>query len=86
MPDDFDVIVIGGAEAVTGRIDADAALAQRDYMTADWDDAGQRSWVEGKGIELVRGVGALAGERAVEVALREGSARRWLHLLEAYGC
>jgi pyruvate/2-oxoglutarate dehydrogenase complex dihydrolipoamide dehydrogenase (E3) component len=70
--------VPGAAEAVTGRIDADAALAQRDYMTADWDDAGQRPWLDGKGIELVRGVGALAGERAVEVALRDGSARRLL--------
>ena len=36
--------VPGAAEAVTGRLDTDAALAQRDYMTADWDDASQRSW------------------------------------------
>jgi pyruvate/2-oxoglutarate dehydrogenase complex dihydrolipoamide dehydrogenase (E3) component len=68
--------VPGAAEAVTGSVDADAALAQRDYMTSDWDDAGQQAWLDGKGIELVRGVGALAGERAVEVALRDGSARR----------
>jgi pyruvate/2-oxoglutarate dehydrogenase complex dihydrolipoamide dehydrogenase (E3) component len=68
--------VPGAAEAVTGSVDADAALAQRDYMTSDWDDAGQRAWLDGKGIELVRGAGALAGERAVEVALRDGSARR----------
>jgi pyruvate/2-oxoglutarate dehydrogenase complex dihydrolipoamide dehydrogenase (E3) component len=68
--------VPGAAEAVTGSVDADAALAQRDYMTSDWNDAGQQAWLEGKGIELVRGAGALTGERAVEVALRDGSARR----------
>ena len=66
----------GAAEAVTGELDADAALAQRDYMTSDWNDAGQLPWLEGKGIELVRGTGRLAGERAVEVAARDGSTRR----------
>jgi dihydrolipoamide dehydrogenase len=66
----------GAAEAVTGELDADAAFAQRDYMTSDWDDAGQVPWLEGKGIELVRGTGRLAGERAVEVAASDGSTRR----------
>jgi pyruvate/2-oxoglutarate dehydrogenase complex dihydrolipoamide dehydrogenase (E3) component len=66
----------GAAEAVTGELDADVALAQRDYMTSDWDDAGQLPWLEGKGIELVRGAGRLAGERAVEVAAGDGSTRR----------
>jgi pyruvate/2-oxoglutarate dehydrogenase complex dihydrolipoamide dehydrogenase (E3) component len=66
----------GAAEAVTGELDADAALAQRDYMTSDWDDAGQLPWLEGKGIELVRGAGRLAGERTVEVAAGDGSTRR----------
>ena len=66
----------GAAEAVTGELDADAALAQRDYMTSDWDDAGQLPWLEGKGIELVRGAGRLAGERAVAVAAGDGSTRR----------
>ncbi len=66
----------GAAEAVTGELDADAAFAQRDYMTSDWDDAGQVPWLEGKGIELVRGTGRLAGERAVEVAAGDGSTRR----------
>src|SRR3954463_12108349 len=32
--------VPGAAEAVTGRIDVDAALARRDYMTSSWDDKG----------------------------------------------
>ena len=38
----------GAAEAVTGALDADAALAQRDYMTSDWHDDGQLPWLEGK--------------------------------------
>jgi len=66
----------GAAEAVTGELDPDAAFAQRDYMTSDWDDAGQVPWLEGKGIELVRGTGRLAGERAVAVAAGDGSTRR----------
>jgi pyruvate/2-oxoglutarate dehydrogenase complex dihydrolipoamide dehydrogenase (E3) component len=66
----------GAAEAVTGELDADAALAQRDYMTSDWDDAGQLPWLEGKGIELVRGAGRLTGERAVAVAAGDRSTRR----------
>jgi pyruvate/2-oxoglutarate dehydrogenase complex dihydrolipoamide dehydrogenase (E3) component len=64
----------GAAEAVTGELDADAALAQRDYMTSDWHDDGQVPWLEGKGIELVRGTGRLAGERVVVVTA--GDVRR----------
>src|ERR687885_372174 len=33
--------VPGAAEAVTGQIDVEAALARRDYMTSSWDDSGQ---------------------------------------------
>jgi pyruvate/2-oxoglutarate dehydrogenase complex dihydrolipoamide dehydrogenase (E3) component len=66
----------GAAEAVTGELDVDAAFAQRDYMTSDWHDDGQLPWLEGEGIELVRGTGRLAGERAVEVTAGDGSKRR----------
>src|SRR5207253_7149286 len=55
--------VPGAAQAVTGSIDAAAALAQRDHMTSGWDDTGQLPWLEQKGITLVRGVARLAGER-----------------------
>jgi pyruvate/2-oxoglutarate dehydrogenase complex dihydrolipoamide dehydrogenase (E3) component len=72
--------VPGAAEAVTGRVDTEAAFAQRDYMTADWDDQGQLPWLQEKGIELVRGSGRLAGERVVQVeqatAPRRLTARR----------
>jgi pyruvate/2-oxoglutarate dehydrogenase complex dihydrolipoamide dehydrogenase (E3) component len=63
----------GAAEAITGSLDTAAALAQRDYMTSNWHDAGQLPWLEGKGIDLVRGTGRLAGERAVEVEAADGS-------------
>jgi pyruvate/2-oxoglutarate dehydrogenase complex dihydrolipoamide dehydrogenase (E3) component len=59
--------VPGAAEAVTGPIDVDAALAKRDEATSSWDDRGQLPWLEERGIALFRGVGRLAGERAVDV-------------------
>ena len=66
----------GAAQAVTGHLDTAAAFAQRDYMTSNWRDDGQLSWLEGKGIDLVRGSGRLAGERVVEVEAAAGPARR----------
>src|SRR5919202_1285074 len=36
--------VPGAAEAITGDIDAAAALRQRDYMTSDWSDRTQVPW------------------------------------------
>ena len=59
--------VPGAAEAVTGRLDVAAALAQRDYMTSSWDDAGQLPWLEERHIELVRGAGRLDGPHRVAV-------------------
>ena len=67
--------VPGAAEAVTGSIDVEAALAQRDYMTSDWSDRTQTPWLQEKGIELVRGRGRLAGERVVEVETDAGTRR-----------
>ena len=37
--------VPGAAEAVTGQIDVAKALAQRDYMTSNWDDTGALGWL-----------------------------------------
>jgi pyruvate/2-oxoglutarate dehydrogenase complex dihydrolipoamide dehydrogenase (E3) component len=68
--------VPGAAEALTGAVDVKAALAWRDYMTSSWSDAGQVSWLESEGIELVRGTGRVAGERAVEVSGPDGATRR----------
>ncbi len=68
--------VPGAAEAVTGPIDVAAALAQRDYMTSNFTDAGQLPWLEHEDIELVRGHARLAGDRVVEVGERRVVARR----------
>ena len=77
--------VPGAAEAVTCRIDVAAALAQRDYMTGNWDDTGALGWLESKGIELVRGTGRLAGERTVDVDGRRLTARRAVVLATGTG-
>ncbi|MGL1728889.1 hypothetical protein ACSTG4_23610, partial [Vibrio parahaemolyticus] len=46
--------VDGAKQAVTGDLDVAAVLRRRDSMTSNWNDAGQVSWLEGAGIELVR--------------------------------
>jgi dihydrolipoamide dehydrogenase len=45
-------------------------------MTSSWDDQGQLPWLQEKGIELFRGLGRLAGERAVQVEAADGTTRR----------
>jgi pyruvate/2-oxoglutarate dehydrogenase complex dihydrolipoamide dehydrogenase (E3) component len=57
----------GAREAVSGEIDAQQALAWRDFMVADYDDTGQVSWLDDKGIDLIRGSGAISGRGKVEV-------------------
>lgn len=68
--------VPGAAEAVTGRIDVAAALAQRDYQTSNWDDTGAVGRLDSEGITLFRGAGRLAGERTVEVESSGGEVTR----------
>lgn len=53
--------------AATARIDVQAALAYRDFMVSDYSDAGQQQFLSGKGIDLIRGTGRLAGPGVVEV-------------------
>jgi len=65
--------VPGAAPAITGGADAAASFAWRDYMTSSWSDHTQTPWLESVGIELVRGLGRLAGERTVEVATEQGT-------------
>jgi pyruvate/2-oxoglutarate dehydrogenase complex dihydrolipoamide dehydrogenase (E3) component len=47
--------------AATAQVNAEAALAWRDFMVSGYSDAGQERWLAGKGIELLRGSGRLAG-------------------------
>ncbi|MGF7233717.1 MAG: dihydrolipoyl dehydrogenase family protein [Frankia sp.] len=51
----------------TAQVDVAAALAYRDFMVSDHTDAGQETWLAGKGIDLIRGTGRLAGPGVVEV-------------------
>jgi pyruvate/2-oxoglutarate dehydrogenase complex dihydrolipoamide dehydrogenase (E3) component len=59
--------VPGAAEAVTGELDAAAALRRRDEVIHNLDDSGQLAPLQKKGIELIRGTGRLDGERRVRV-------------------
>jgi dihydrolipoamide dehydrogenase len=69
------------AEA-TAQIDVDAALAWRDFMVSNYSDAGQQRWLSGKGIDLIRGTGRLAGTGAVEV---DGTRHTARHVVVATG-
>jgi pyruvate/2-oxoglutarate dehydrogenase complex dihydrolipoamide dehydrogenase (E3) component len=53
--------------AATAQVDVAQALAWRDFMVADYSDAGQERWLAGKHIDLLRGSGKLAGTGVVEV-------------------
>ncbi|MFE4603920.1 FAD-dependent oxidoreductase, partial [Kitasatospora indigofera] len=69
--------VAGSREAVgDGALDAAAVLARRDSFTSHWRDDGQVEWLDGAGIDLVRGHGRLTGERTVTVTGPDGAERR----------
>ncbi|MGI8505327.1 MAG: FAD-dependent oxidoreductase, partial [Solirubrobacteraceae bacterium] len=59
--------VPGAAQAVTGELAVEPALARREEISPDLDESGQASWLEERGITLVRGHGRLDGERRVRV-------------------
>ena len=45
----------GAREAVTGKIDSNAALEWRDFQVSNYDDTAAAAWVEDHGIDLLRG-------------------------------
>src|SRR6476660_3488424 len=47
--------------AGTAEVDVEAVLAYRDFMVSDHTDDGQQKWLDGEGIDLIRGSGRLAG-------------------------
>jgi dihydrolipoamide dehydrogenase len=59
--------VPGAAQAASGKLDVAAVLSRRDEIIHDLDDGEQLPWVQERGIALVRGHGALDGERTVRV-------------------
>jgi dihydrolipoamide dehydrogenase len=67
--------VDGARQAVTGPLDASAALARRTRFTSAWHDDSQVEWLKNAKVTLVRGPGRLAGERIVEVGATRLTAR-----------
>jgi len=53
--------------AASAEVDVQAALAWRDFMVSEYDDTSAAKWLEGAGIDLLRGTGRLAGTGAVDV-------------------
>ena len=49
------------------EVDVGAALAWRDFMVSNYSDSSQERWLASRGIDLLRGVGRLAGTGVVEV-------------------
>ena len=75
--------VQGAREAgASAQVDVAAALAWRDFMVSGYSDAGQERWLAGRGIDLLRGTGRLAGVGVVEV---EGVRHTAEHIVVATG-
>jgi pyruvate/2-oxoglutarate dehydrogenase complex dihydrolipoamide dehydrogenase (E3) component len=68
--------VPGAAEAVTGPLDVEAAMARRTDVVHGWDDGAQLPWLKQRGVLLVRGHGHLAGKLVVHVGETILRARR----------
>src|SRR6516165_4896168 len=75
--------VHGAREAgARAEVDVRAALDWRDFMVSNYSDAGQERWLAGRGIDLLRGTGRLAGTGVVEV---DGVRRTAEHVVVATG-
>jgi pyruvate/2-oxoglutarate dehydrogenase complex dihydrolipoamide dehydrogenase (E3) component len=72
----------GAREAIAGALDVPAALAWRDFMVSDHDDAEALMWLHEKGIDLLRGDGRLDGAGVVAVGNERYAAR---HVVVATG-
>ncbi|GAA5037788.1 dihydrolipoyl dehydrogenase family protein [Microbacterium fluvii] len=66
--------VAGAAEAIDGGVDVAAVLSRRDRMVHEWNDSSQVEWLDGAGIDLVRGHGRITAEREVAVTSSSGEA------------
>ncbi len=64
--------VQGASAAVTGEVDVQAVLDRRTSFAHGWDDSSQVEWVDGAGIDLVRGSARVSGEREVTVTSPDG--------------
>jgi pyruvate/2-oxoglutarate dehydrogenase complex dihydrolipoamide dehydrogenase (E3) component len=57
----------GAREAVNGGVDAEQAFKWRDFMVSEYDDTAKAAWLEGRGIDVIRGAGRIAGRGRVAV-------------------
>jgi pyruvate/2-oxoglutarate dehydrogenase complex dihydrolipoamide dehydrogenase (E3) component len=57
----------GAAEAVSGGVRSEGAFEWRNFMVADYEDAGKAAWLDSIGVELLRGSARLAGAGSVQV-------------------
>jgi pyruvate/2-oxoglutarate dehydrogenase complex dihydrolipoamide dehydrogenase (E3) component len=57
--------------ATGGTLDLEEIFAWRDWVTSDWEDAGQVEWLDSQRVELVRGEGRVARPGVVEAGGRE---------------
>lgn len=65
--------VDGAKQAVTGTLDPAGVFARRDVIVNHFDDAGQVAWLDGSGIDLVRGRGRITGVKRVTVEQPDGA-------------
>ncbi len=72
----------GAREAITGSLDPSAAFEWRDFMVSDHTDGGQVKWLDGEGIDLLRGDAKIAGPNTVSVGGEEKTAE---HIVLANG-
>ncbi len=72
----------GAREAVTGELDVSEALGWRDFMVSDHTDDGAVKWLDGEGIDLLRGEARIAGPNTVTVGEEERTAE---HIVVATG-
>jgi pyruvate/2-oxoglutarate dehydrogenase complex dihydrolipoamide dehydrogenase (E3) component len=72
----------GAREAVNGDLDASQAFAWRDFQVSDHRDTGQVKWLDGEGIDLLRGEARILGPHRVAVADKEVTAE---HIVVATG-
>jgi dihydrolipoamide dehydrogenase len=77
--------VPGAAQAAGGELDVEAVLSRRDEVVHELDDSAQLPWLEKRKVALVRGSGALAGEREVRVGDELLRARRAVVLAPGSG-
>ena len=68
--------VPGAREAITGSVDAAAALARRDEVIHGLDDGGQLEWLASRDIEFVRGRARISGRLSVVAGDHELTASR----------